>query len=59
MLHLYFQNLLEYVISNDLEGSVEMAKKLQKTVPLTPAQKNILISLVGNDVLELQLSDEN
>ncbi|XP_050449484.1 protein PTCD3 homolog, mitochondrial [Cataglyphis hispanica] len=52
-------NLLEYVISNDLEGSGEMAKKLQKTVPLTPAQKNILISLVGNDVLELQFSDEN
>ncbi|KAM0730873.1 Small ribosomal subunit protein mS39 [Formica fusca] len=52
-------NLLEYVISNDLEGSAEMARKLQETVPLTPVQKNILISLVGNDILELQLSDEN
>lgn len=56
-LHLYFQTLLEYVTSNDLEGSGEMARKLQKTVSLTPAQENILISLVGND--ELQLSDEN
>ncbi|XP_072760138.1 small ribosomal subunit protein mS39 [Anoplolepis gracilipes] len=51
--------LLEYVISNDLEGSGEMAGKLQKTVPLTSTQKNILINLVGNDILELQLFDEN
>lgn len=36
-----------------------MAKKLHKTVSLTSAQENILISLVGNDVLQLQLSDEN
>ncbi|KMQ94849.1 protein ptcd3-like mitochondrial protein [Lasius niger] len=52
-------SLLEYVTSNDLEGSGEMARKLQNTIPLTSAQKNILINLVGNDILELQLSDGN
>lgn len=36
-----------------------MAKKLHQTVSLTLTQKNILISLVGNDVLQLQLFDEN
>lgn len=34
-----------------------MAKKLHKTVSLTSAQENILISLVGN-VLQLQLSEK-
>lgn len=59
LLHLYFQNLLKYVISNSLEGSSEMARTLEKTVSLTPTQKNTLINLVGNDILELQLSNEN
>lgn len=36
-----------------------MAKKLHETVSLTSIQKNILISLVGNDVLQLQFSDKN
>jgi len=36
-----------------------MAGKLYKTVSLTSNQKNILASLVGNDVLQLQISDEN
>ncbi|XP_024881775.1 protein PTCD3 homolog, mitochondrial [Temnothorax curvispinosus] len=51
--------LLEYVTFHNLEGAGEMAKKLHKTVSLTSNQENILISLVGNDVLKLQLSDEN
>ncbi|XP_018316466.1 protein PTCD3 homolog, mitochondrial [Mycetomoellerius zeteki] len=51
--------LLEYVTFHSLEGAGEMAGKLYKTVSLTPNQKNILASLVGNDVLELQISDEN
>ncbi|XP_011871235.1 PREDICTED: protein PTCD3 homolog, mitochondrial [Vollenhovia emeryi] len=51
--------LLEYVTFHNLHGAGEMAQKLHKTVSLTPAQENILISLVGNDVLSLQASDEN
>lgn len=51
--------LLEYITFHNLEGAADMARKLQKTVSLTSAQENILISLVGNDVLQLQISDEN
>ncbi|KAL0116506.1 hypothetical protein PUN28_009876 [Cardiocondyla obscurior] len=51
--------LLEYVTSHNLEGAGEMAKQLYKTVSLTPKQENILISLVGNDVLKLRLSDQS
>ncbi|XP_012061081.1 PREDICTED: protein PTCD3 homolog, mitochondrial [Atta cephalotes] len=51
--------LLEYVTFHSLEGAGEMAGKLYKTVSLTSNQKNILASLVGNDVLQLQISDEN
>jgi len=36
-----------------------MARKLHKTISLTSNQKNILVSLVGNDVLQLQMSNEN
>lgn len=36
-----------------------MAKKFHKTISLTSNQENILISLVGNDVLQLQFSDKN
>lgn len=36
-----------------------MAGELYKTVSLTSNQKDILISLVGNDVLQLQISEEN
>jgi len=36
-----------------------MARKLYKTISLTSNQENILVSLVGNDVLQLQISDEN
>jgi len=35
-----------------------MARKLEKTISLTPTQKDMLINLVGNDILELQLSNE-
>ncbi|XP_018396267.1 PREDICTED: protein PTCD3 homolog, mitochondrial [Cyphomyrmex costatus] len=51
--------LLEYVTFHSLEGAAEMAGKLYKTVPLTSNQENILASLVGNDVLQLQISDKN
>lgn len=51
--------LLEYVTVHNLDGAGEMAGKLYKTVSLTSNQKNILASLVGNDVLQLQISDEN
>ncbi|KAG5313371.1 PTCD3 protein, partial [Acromyrmex insinuator] len=51
--------LLEYVTFHSLEGAGEMVEKLYKTVSLTPNQKNILASLVGIDVLQLQISDEN
>ncbi|KAG5345529.1 PTCD3 protein, partial [Acromyrmex charruanus] len=51
--------LLEYVTFHSLEGAGEMAGKLYKTISLTPNQENILASLVGIDVLQLQISDEN
>ncbi|EZA52602.1 hypothetical protein DMN91_001724 [Ooceraea biroi] len=51
--------LLDYVISSNLEGAGEMARKLHQTVPLTSNQQNILTTLVGNDVLQLQVSDKN
>ncbi|XP_018340021.1 PREDICTED: protein PTCD3 homolog, mitochondrial [Trachymyrmex septentrionalis] len=50
--------LLEYVTFHSLEGAGEMAGKLYKTVSLTLNQENILASLVGNDVLQLQISDK-
>lgn len=52
-------SLLEYITSNHIEGANEMARKLEKTISLTPTQKDMLINLVGNDILELQLSNES
>ncbi|KAL6262560.1 hypothetical protein P5V15_005352 [Pogonomyrmex californicus] len=51
--------LLEYVTFHNLEGAGEMARKLHKTVSLTATQENMLISLMGNDILQVQSSDEN
>lgn len=42
-----------------MEGLEQMAKTLYKTIPLDSAQKNKLISLVGNDILQLELSNKH
>lgn len=43
----------------DLEETAIMARRVYNVIPLTVAEKEKLISLVGSDVLQLQLSDQH
>ncbi|XP_015182596.1 PREDICTED: protein PTCD3 homolog, mitochondrial [Polistes dominula] len=49
--------LIEWSTKSGLRETGSMAKKVNDIVPLTAVEKEKLISLVGNDVLELKLSD--
>ncbi|KAI4480739.1 hypothetical protein M0802_014112 [Mischocyttarus mexicanus] len=49
--------LIEYSMKSGLEETGLMARKINNIIPLTATEKAKLINLVGNDVLELKLSD--
>ncbi|XP_043684907.1 protein PTCD3 homolog, mitochondrial isoform X2 [Vespula pensylvanica] len=52
-------HLIKYAMKFDLEETAMMARRVYNVIPLTVAEKEKLISLVGSDVLQLQLSDQH
>ncbi|KAL2720511.1 hypothetical protein V1478_010087 [Vespula squamosa] len=51
--------LIKFGMKFGLEETAIMARRIYNAIPLTVAEKEKLISLVGNDVLQLQLSDQH
>lgn len=46
-------------MASGLEETAIIARRIYNVIPLTADEKEKLISLVGNDVLQLKLSDQH